>query len=61
MKASQVGLGSELAVALNPTEDHLGPTRKDEIDEQYRRAYADGEGLGPEWEGWEEQGVWPPE
>jgi hypothetical protein len=28
---------------------------EDEIDEQYRRAYADGEGLGDEWEGWIEE------
>lgn len=31
----------------------------DQIDERYRRAYADGEGLGVEFEGWEDEGVEP--
>ena len=29
------------------------------IDAQYRQGYADFEGLGPEYEGWEEMGEWP--
>jgi predicted transcriptional regulator len=29
------------------------------IAEQYRRAYAGGASLGPELEGWEDQGAWP--
>jgi hypothetical protein len=27
----------------------------------YRRAYADGQGLGTEFEGWESEGAWPVE
>jgi hypothetical protein len=29
------------------------------IDERYRTGYAGEGGLGPEFEGWEQQGVWP--
>ena len=32
-----------------------------EIDARYRRGYADFDGLGPEFEGWETMGVWPEE
>lgn len=31
----------------------------EEIDAQYREGYARGAGLGPEFEGWEDQGSWP--
>jgi len=31
------------------------------IDARYRKGYADGTGLGPEFDGWEEEGVWPTE
>ena len=29
--------------------------------ERYRKAYASKAGLGPEFEGWEDEGVWPSE
>ena len=35
--------------------------RTEDLGDQYRRAYAGDGGLGEEFEGWEAQGVWPPE
>ena len=40
--------------------EHLRRRRKREIREQYARAYAKDGGRDPEWEGWQEQGEWPP-
>jgi hypothetical protein len=31
------------------------------IDASYRKGYSDRVGLGPEFDGWEEEGVWPAE
>jgi metal-responsive CopG/Arc/MetJ family transcriptional regulator len=39
----------------------LKGARERDIEAQYKRAYASGEGLGPDWAGWEDQGVWPDE
>jgi len=56
---------SKVALALEKLRQVLaevpGPRREDNIAEQYRRAYGEGGGLGKEFEGWELQGVWPPE
>lgn len=41
--------------------EFLERKRTAEIDAQYRRGYADFDGLGPEFEGWENMGVWPEE
>jgi metal-responsive CopG/Arc/MetJ family transcriptional regulator len=42
--------------------DFLRRRRKQEIDAQYERAYAGVRNpLGKGFEGWEEEGVWPPE
>lgn len=42
--------------------DFLRKHREQEIDQQYERAYAGVEDpLGKEFEGWEEEGIWPPE
>jgi hypothetical protein len=35
---------------------YLERRRRQQIAEQYRQAYGDGQGLGEEFEGWEEQG-----
>ena len=40
---------------------YLEAQRRQEIAEQYRRAYGEGQGLGEEFDGWENQGEWPPE
>lgn len=77
MKAVQVVFDEETLARLDSTEEvkrkgrsavirlatseYLKRKRREAIDEQYRRAYAQASGLGPEWEGWEEQGDWPKE
>lgn len=49
------------AVLRQIISDWLENRRQAQIAEQYRKAYADGTGLGEEFGGWEEQGEWPPE
>jgi metal-responsive CopG/Arc/MetJ family transcriptional regulator len=50
------------AVLRQLTSDFLRQSREREIDAQYERAYKGVEDpLGTDFEGWEEQGVWPPE
>ena len=50
------------SACLQLTSDFLRKRQAQEIDAQYERAY---EGvkdpLGKDFEGWEEEGVWPPE
>jgi metal-responsive CopG/Arc/MetJ family transcriptional regulator len=42
--------------------DFLRRRRKQEIDSQYERAYSGvAAPLGKDFEGWEREGVWPPE
>jgi metal-responsive CopG/Arc/MetJ family transcriptional regulator len=49
------------AVLRQLTSDYLQRRRKEEIDAQYERAYAGVEDpLGKDFEGWEDEGVWPP-
>lgn len=47
------------AVLRRAAEEYLRAQRRREIAERYRRAYADGEGLGDEFAGWEDEGTWP--
>jgi metal-responsive CopG/Arc/MetJ family transcriptional regulator len=50
------------AVLRQLTSDFLRQRREREIDAQYERAYSGvEEPLGKDFEGWEEEGVWPPE
>lgn len=49
------------AVLRRAAAEYLERRRQERIAEQYRLAYADGEGLGEKFAGWEEQGEWPPE
>ena len=49
------------AVLRRAIRDYLKRRRRQAIERQYREAYADGQGLGDEFEGWEKQGEWPPE
>ena len=74
MKAIQITMDEALLEALDAEEevrrdgrsavlrravaDYLRRRRDQRIDEQYRRAYADG-AVGHELEGWEEEEVWP--
>lgn len=77
MKAVQVTLDESLLAALDETEEvarqgrsavirraiaeYLSRRRKIEIRERYEAAYGSGEGLEPEFGGWEDQGAWPDE
>ncbi len=49
------------AVLRQLVAEFLRRKREAAIDAQYRRGYADFEGLGPEYEGWEQMGVGPEE
>lgn len=50
------------AVLRQLASDFLRRRREHEIDAQYARAYAGvEEPLGKGFEGWEDEGVWPPE
>ena len=47
------------AVLRRAAAEYLRRRRSRRIDEAYERAYGDGSGLGPEFAGWEDEGVWP--
>ena len=47
------------AVLRQLVSEFLRRKREAAIDVQYRRGYAEFDGLGTEYEGWEEMGVWP--
>jgi metal-responsive CopG/Arc/MetJ family transcriptional regulator len=50
------------AVLRELTDEFLRHQRTRQIDAQYEQAYAGIEDpLGAEFEGWEEEGVWPPD
>ena len=49
------------AVLRKAAREYLRRSAAARIREQYRRAYRDGKGLGEEFAGWTEQGVWPDE
>ena len=75
MKAIQVTMDEELIAALDAdpevrrdgrsavlrraAADYLRRRRAAAIADQYRQAYAGSPGLGAEFSGWEEEGVWP--
>lgn len=75
MKAIQIMFDEGLLKKLDATEEvrkegrsailrravaaYLSQRRRASIATQYRKAYRGGEGLGREFRGWEEQGVWP--
>jgi metal-responsive CopG/Arc/MetJ family transcriptional regulator len=49
------------AVLRRLVSDYLRKRTEAAIDARYRKAYVDGNGLPPEFEGWDEEGVGPPE
>ena len=75
MKPIQVMMDDELLSALDATEEvrlegrsavlrraaseYLARQRKRTIHEQYQRAYGESKGLGEEFDGWGQEGVWP--
>ena len=61
-ETSEVREKGRSAVLRQLTSDFLRQRREQEIDAQYERAYAGvKDPLGEEFEGWENEGVWPPE
>jgi metal-responsive CopG/Arc/MetJ family transcriptional regulator len=61
-KTTDVREKGRSAVLRQLANDFLRQRRKKEIDAQYERAYSGVENpLGKEFEGWEDEGVWPPE
>ena len=49
------------AVFRRAVDAYLRERRRREIAAAYRRGYAKNPDLGPEWEGWTDEGVWPEE
>ena len=47
------------AVLRRLVDEFLARKREAAIDAQYRKGYAGFEGLGPDYEGWEDIGEWP--
>ncbi len=47
------------AVLRGLVADYLERRRESAIDARYRKGYAGGEGLGQEFEGWEDEAAWP--
>ena len=47
------------AVLRRAADQYLRQRKTREVAAAYRRAYADGESLGVEFEGWEGEGTWP--
>ena len=47
------------AVFRRAVEAYLAHRRRRSIADAYRRGYGSGAGLGEEFEGWSEEGVWP--
>jgi len=61
-ETSDVRAKGRSAVLREITSDFLQRRREHEIDAQYERAYAGvKDPLGKGFEGWDEEGVWPPE
>jgi len=57
----EVAKSGRSAVLRRLVGDYLERRREAAIDAQYRKGYAGGEGLGPEFEGWEDEAAWPDE
>jgi hypothetical protein len=46
-------------VLRRAADEYLRKRRKRTVAMQYAKAYAKGDGLGTEFSGWEDEGVWP--
>jgi metal-responsive CopG/Arc/MetJ family transcriptional regulator len=60
-QAEEVRREGRSAVIRRALEQYLRRRRNLLIRERYQRAYGADPGLGPEYSGWEEEGVWPEE
>jgi metal-responsive CopG/Arc/MetJ family transcriptional regulator len=59
-RSEEVKREGRSAVLRRAVREYLERRRQRSIADQYRRAYAGDGGLGEEYEGWEDQGEWPP-
>ena len=59
-ESEEVKRDGRSAVLRRAVKEYLERRRRHSIAARYRRAYGDGRGLGEEYEGWEDQGEWPP-
>jgi len=49
------------AVLRRAATEYLLRRQNEQIRERYQRAYGDGDGMGAEYAGWEDEGTWPDE
>jgi metal-responsive CopG/Arc/MetJ family transcriptional regulator len=49
------------AVLRRAVAEYLKRRLRRDVSSAYRRAYSERSGLGPDFEAWEEEGVWPTE
>ena len=47
------------AVLRRAVEAYLKRKRTTDLDEAYQRAYGGTSDIGPDWQGWPDEGVWP--
>lgn len=58
-RTEEVRRDGRSAVLRRAAQEYLTRQRRSEIAESYSRGYASGGGLGGDFEGWEDQGLWP--
>lgn len=58
-QSEEVQRDGRSAVLRRAASEYLKRRRRIDIAKGYQRAYASKEGLGPEFEGWEDEGQWP--
>ena len=59
-RSEEVKREGRSAVLRRAVKEYLERRRRRSITDRYRRAYGADRGLGEEYEGWEDQGEWPP-
>ena len=57
-ESDEVKRDGRSAVMRRAVAEYLQRRRRRAISDRYRRAYAESDGLGEEYEGWEKQGEW---
>ncbi len=56
---SEVQKNGRSALLRRLVTDYLERRQEAAIDAQYRKGYVGGEGLGDDFEGWEDEAAWP--
>jgi hypothetical protein len=60
-RARQDSESSHESAPEDPRRSSQPRLTEEEIDDRYQKGYKDHPGLGPDFEGWARQGVWPEE